>query len=520
VVVTQPRLAGRVPPGRYAVLALDPDSSALGDVARERLGPTATAGDLAYVMYTSGSTGRPKGVCVPHRAVVRLVKSVRYARLGPEEVFLQFAPISFDASTFEIWGALLNGARLVVAPPGTLSLAELGQTIRRHGITTLWLTAGLFHEMVDHELPALAGVRQLLAGGDVLSVLHVQRVLDTLSCTLINGYGPTEATTFAVTHAMTPGTRVDDRVPIGRPITNTEVYVLEANGQPAPVGVVGELHIGGPGLARGYLNQAALTAERFVSHPFDATPGARLYRTGDLAQYRADGCIEFVGRTDDQVKIRGHRVEVGEIETLLRGHPAVHDCVTTAFPDASGTRRLVAYVVPRPGPPPPVEELRRFLGRTLPAYMVPAAIVLLDALPLTANGKPDRHALSPPPAARPALGARYIAPRGETEDAIASVWREVLQVDRVGVHDSFFDLGGHSLALLRVHGRLSAALGRAVSLMDLFRYPTVSTLAGYLDGRDGDDEQAPGDRANERMAGADRLGQLRELRRRAMGAEG
>ena len=301
---------------------------------------------LAYVIYTSGSTGRPKGVGVPHRAVVRLVKETNYITVTGEDAFLQFAPVAFDASTLELWGSLLNGARLVVMPPGRPSLEELAAVVRGAGVTTLWLTAPLFHLLVEKEVEALRGVRQLLAGGDVLSVPHVRKALDALPDTVvINGYGPTENTTFTCCHRMTRMEQPTGPVPIGRPISNTRVYILDGECNPVPVGVPGELHIGGAGLARGYVNAAGLTAEKFIPDPFGVEPGGRLYRTGDLTRYLDDGSVEFLGRIDHQVKVRGFRIELGEVESTLVSHSAVREAVVLAREDTPGERRLVAYVV-------------------------------------------------------------------------------------------------------------------------------------------------------------------------------
>ncbi|HEY6119655.1 MAG TPA: amino acid adenylation domain-containing protein, partial [Pyrinomonadaceae bacterium] len=328
------------------LITLDNDGGALAEASGEDPANECTPANLAYVMYTSGSTGTPKGVSIPHRGVVRLVKETNYAHFGREQMFLQFAPLSFDASTFEIWGSLLNGARLALMPPGVASLADLGRAVERYGVTTLWLTAGLFHQMADGELEKFRGLKQLLAGGDVLSPVHVEHITRELSnCQLINGYGPTENTTFTCCYRVKVDENFDGSVPIGFPISNTEVFILDETMQPVVDGAQGELYIGGAGLARGYLNDVALTAERFVPHPFSADHGARLYRTGDSVRQLVDGRIEFLGRFDQQVKIRGYRIELGEVEASLTQHPSVREGAVIARDDMRGGKRLVAYVV-------------------------------------------------------------------------------------------------------------------------------------------------------------------------------
>ena len=342
LVLTQEHLKQKFTGEIVQVLTLDRDALMSGAV--EPLDIACSPANLAYVMYTSGSTGVPKGVSVTHRSVVRLVKEANYAQFGAGEVFLQAAPLSFDASTFEIWGSLLNGGRLVLMQGAKASLAHLAEAIRRYQITTLWLTAGLFHQMVESELESLRGLKQLLAGGDVLSVPHVEQVARELPCQLINGYGPTENTTFTCCYRVPAGETMAGNVPIGLPLANTFVHILDEQMQPVSFGEAGELYTGGDGLARGYLNDSALTAERFVPNPFSET-GERLYRTGDRARYRADGNIEFLGRIDHQVKVRGYRIEPVEIETALTQHPAVKQCAVLALPDQSGGKRLVAYLV-------------------------------------------------------------------------------------------------------------------------------------------------------------------------------
>ncbi|HKV36668.1 MAG TPA: amino acid adenylation domain-containing protein, partial [Pyrinomonadaceae bacterium] len=359
-----------------------------------------TPDNLAYLMYTSGSTGTPKAVGITHRNILRLVKGANYAELTSDEVFLQFAPVSFDASTFEIWGALLNGARLVVFPPHLPSLAELSDFVNRTQVTTLWLTGGLFHQFVDSDVAQMRTLKQLLAGGEALSPVHVNKALDQLNgCRLINGYGPTETTTFACCYRITPYFP-GPSVPIGRPISNTTAYVLNAL-QPAGVGERGELFIGGEGLGRGYHKRPDLTAERFMPDPYAAIPGRRFYRTGDAARYLDEGLIRFLGRVDNQIKLSGFRIEPGEIESVLTEHPAVSKALVMAKEAAAGDRRLVAYFVANGGPVATGEDLKRYLQDRLPGFMVPTVWVRLDELPLTPNGKVDRAALPEPDVARP-----------------------------------------------------------------------------------------------------------------------
>jgi amino acid adenylation domain-containing protein len=451
--------------------------------ARSASDPESGAGadHLAYIIYTSGSTGRPKGVAVPHRAVTRLVRGTRFAALTAGETWLCFAPIAFDASTLEIWGCLANGGRLVVFPSYTPSLQELGQAIEGEGVTSLWLTSGLFHQMVDGALDSLRGVRQLLAGGDVLSAPHVERVLARFpDLTLINGYGPTENTTFTCCHRLRGPQRLAGSVPIGRPVDGTRGLLLDPRLQPAPIGSAGELSAGGEGLARGYLNRPELTAERFVPDPASQEPGARLYRTGDLARHLPDGSIEFLGRIDHQVKIRGFRIEPGEVEAALCAHPRVQEAVVLAREDAPGEKRLVAYVVAEEGALPP--DLRSFLRERLPEPMLPAAFVWMEALPLDPNGKVDRKALPAPGVDGPERDPRVRrAPRNPVEELLAGIWAEVMRIEPPGVDENFFDLGGHSLLATWVVSRVREVCAVDLPLVALFEGPTVAELAGQVE---------------------------------------
>ncbi len=482
VLLTKQNLVKKIPSqnhgGQLQILCLDTDWPKIAATSAINPQNSARPDNLAYVMYTSGSTGLPKGVCVPHQGVVRLVKSAQYTDFDNKQVFLQLAPISFDAATFEIWGSLLNGARLVLFPSDKPSLAELGQIIRQQQITTLWLTAGLFHLMVDERLEDLQSIQNLIAGGDILSLPHVKKVLSTLNCRLVNGYGPTENTTFTCCHSISADS-LSTSVPIGRPIANTQVYILDSRLQPVPIGIPGELYIGGDGLARGYLKLPELTAEKFIPNPFTGSP--KLYKTGDLARYQPNGDIEFLGRIDNQVKIRGFRLELGEIEAALIQHPGLREVVVIDRQDRPGDKRLVAYQVTKQSAnSPTAQELRAFLRSKLPDYMIPSAFVTVDNLPLTLNGKVDRRALPIPEYQRQDTNNEPVAPRDDIEIKLTAIWQRLLGVQNISIQDNFFELGGHSLIAVRLFAEIEQIWGQNLPLATLFQQQTIEELAGVL----------------------------------------
>ncbi|MFJ4523403.1 non-ribosomal peptide synthase/polyketide synthase [Streptomyces sp. NPDC088810] len=455
------------------------------DVAAARTGtgegrtPAADPDRLAYVMFTSGSTGLPKAVAVRHRDVAALATDSRFADGVCARVLLH-SPVAFDAATFEVWAPLLTGGCVVVAPGESVDAALLRRLAADGGLTALWLTAGLFRLLAQDAPDCFRGLEQVWTGGDVVPAQAVRRVLAACpGLTVVDGYGPTETTTFATSCALTDPAAVPDTVPIGGPLDDIRVHVLDARLRPVPPGCAGELYVAGEGVARGYLGRPGDTAARFLADPY-GPPGARMYRTGDLARRRPDGTVEFLGRADDQVKIRGFRVEPGEVEAALAAHPDVVDVAVLAREDRPGAKRLVAYVVGPAGQDG--EDLRAFAARTLPDYLVPTAVVPLDALPLSRNGKVDRAAL-PAPEALP--GRTRVEPRTEAERRTAAVFGEVLGSEPPGVEDDFFQLGGDSILSIRLASRLAEAFDTDLTPRAVFTHPTPAGLARLLGARQG-----------------------------------
>lgn len=503
VLLTLSGLADTLPKHQAQVVLLD----ALGSPAPAKM-PKLTPEAPAYMMYTSGSTGLPKGVVVPHRGIVRLVREQNFLPFGPGLSFLQLSNISFDVCTLEIWGPLLNGGRLAIPVGQVLTPSEIIANIRKHRVNAVWFTSGLFNIMVDEELDGLRGLKHILAGGDVLSVTHVGKALKALGPNvLINGYGPTENTTFTSCYPINDSAAIGSGVPIGYAVHNTTLHVLDEKRNPVPVGHKGELYTGGDGVALGYWNRPELTAERFIDDPFSGKSGAKLYRTGDIVRWQADGSLAFVGRNDGQVKVRGFRVEVGEIENALNDLGAVKDKVVVARQDGPGEKQLACYLVPA-GPARKddavandalINLVRDHLRTRLPGYMVPATYTVMESIPLTANGKVDRRALPAPDLRSSVMKASHVAPRNANEQMLADIWKKALNVEVIGVHDNFFDLGGHSLIGLQVLAHLEQQTGIKLPLNTLFRSPTVALFAGEL-------EQMPGNAPTEFMAAIQRQG--------------
>jgi amino acid adenylation domain-containing protein len=464
--------------GAPEVLCLDaPDTDTSGGAGAGALEEWAFPESLAYIVYTSGSTGRPKGVMVAHRHVLQLVCDTDYVQLGPGDRVAQASHASFDALTFELWGALLTGATLVGIPADVvLDPPALAARLRTARITTLYQTTALLNLLAREQPGLFASLREVLFGGQASDAASVRRVLAAGGPQrLLHMYGPTETTAWCSWASVTTVAPDARTVSVGRPTGNARIYLLDAAGQPVPIGVPGEAYVGGAGIVRGYLARPGLTAARFVPDPFGPEPGARLYRTGDRLRWRADGTLEFLGRLDGQVKIRGFRIEPGEVEAALRTQPAVREARVIVREDTPGEPRLVAYVVADAAA---VEALDTQLRAELPAYLIPAAIVPLAALPLTRTGKLDVAALPAP--AYAASDERYVAPRTPIEELLAAIWSEVLGLVHVGVDDNFFALGGHSLLAMRATSSMSEILGASLSPRVVFDRPTIGELAAQL----------------------------------------
>lgn len=433
--------------------------------------PTVQPLQNLYIMFTSGSTGVPKGVAVPHTAVLRFAADLCFSSLhGDAQRMLVQALTAFDGSTFELWPPLISGGGLVLAPPGNLDAAGLRRLIAEHGVTHMGVTAGLFRVIAEEDPSALKGMVEVSSGGDVVSSNAVQRVLEVDPGIAVRiGYGPTETTVIS-TQTLVTDLDTARRTSIGRPMDETKVFVLDGSLQPVPVGVAGELYIEGAGLARGYVGRPGLTAERFVACPF-AEAGSRMYRTGDLVRWSESGELEFVGRADAQVKIRGFRIELTEVEAVLAEHPSVRQAFVMVREDRPGDKRLVCYVVAAEDEGGLAARLQEHAAQKLPSYMVPT-VVMLDALPLTNNGKVDRRALPAPDHAI----VESNAPRTEREELLCGIFAEILGIEQVGTDEDFFDLGGHSLLATRLVSRIRAALGVEISLRMVFDAPTVAQL--------------------------------------------
>jgi amino acid adenylation domain-containing protein len=484
ILLTQQRLLDVFPEHEAKVVCVDAEWEAIARAAPVGRLPELDPENLAYLIYTSGSTGHPKGVMVPHRAICNhmLWMHGRFP-LAESDRVLQKTPISFDASVWEFWAPLMAGSQLVMADPGAHQDPQsLIDSVIKQSVTTLQVVPTMLRALLDRkEFAQCTSLRRVFCGGEPLPAELCRRFYDQLDARLYNLYGPTEAA-IDVTYWECGEDEEGPTVPIGRPVDNTQVYILDERLEPTPIGVPGELHLGGRQLARGYWKRPELTDEKFVADPFRDAPGARLYRTGDLVRYRNDGRIEFLGRIDRQVKLRGFRIELGEIEAALSAHPDVRQGVAMVREDEPGQERLVAYVVPQDDQMPTPSQLREFLQRDLPPYMVPTTFVMLDALPLTPSGKVDHRSLPAPDGLRPEVEAEYVAPRNEVEQQLASIWEEVLNVRPIGIHDNFFHVGGHSLLAVQVISRLRDAFDVDVPLRDLFEHPTVARLATAIAG--------------------------------------
>ncbi len=481
IILTQSDLITSLPFNEAEIICLDRDwgKDLELDAALPSIELDSTS--LAYINYTSGSTGKPKGVTIPHRGVVRLVFGTDFTPLDGNQTLLQLAPISFDAATFEIWGALLHGGCCVLYPDNGLPDPQtLGRVIKDYNVTTIWLTAALFNTLITEAPESLKGVKEILTGGEALSVAHIKKAQQLLPNTqLINGYGPTENTTFTCCYRI-PNPLKDNltSIPIGKAIANTEIYILDRNLQPVSIGEAGELYIGGDGLAKGYLNRPDLTAAKFIPHPFEENSAAKLYKTGDEVRYLADGNLEFIGRLDNQVKLRGYRIELSEIEIALTQNNTIRDAVVICREDNPDNKYLAAYITSEDSQEINVKELKDYLHSKLPDYMVPTTITLIKKIPLTVNGKVDRQALPMP--IQQISSQNFTVTNTEIEKNLVQIWSEVLGLNQIGVEDNFFDLGGTSLLGLQLIARIQKSFNIKLRGVKLYHYPSICKLAQYI----------------------------------------
>ena len=484
LLLTQQRLLEILPEQRAEVLCLDTEPQQFTQESTHNPASETNSDNLAYIIYTSGSTGKPKGTLIPHRGLVNYLSWCTKAYAVEQgEGAIVHSSLAFDLTITGLFSPLLVGRRVELLPDN-FNIESFSAALRNSSNLSLVKITPAQLLLLSQQLSpseAAGRTRAFIIGGENLLAEHIafwqNHAPETV---LVNEYGPTETVVGCCIYQVPKGQLASGSIPIGRPIANTQLYVLNSHLQPVPIGVVGELYIGGAGLARGYLNRPELTAEKFVPHPFSKEPGARLYKTGDLARFCPDGNLEFLGRIDHQVKVRGFRIELGEIERLLGQHRGVREAAVMVREDIPGDQRLVAYVVPATEAALTASQLRNSLKAQLPEYMMPSAFVLMDALPLTTNGKVDRQSLPAPDSDRPELEVVYQAPQTELEQAIATIWQEVLHLDKVGIHDNFFDLGGYSLLMVQVHQRLLESSKRDISLVEMFEYPTISMLAKSL----------------------------------------
>ena len=498
LLLTQENLLRALPEHQVQTILLDTDWELIEKESVNNLEINVDSDSLAYVIYTSGSTGTPKGVLVSHQAVTRLVINTDYIQWESCDRIAQVSNTSFDAATFEIWGALLNGAQLIgISKETALSPKLLAEQLRTKKITVMFLTTALFNQIVSKVENAFQTLRYLLFGGESVDPQTVMKVVAKGAPQhLLHVYGPTENTTFSCWYLVQQVAENATTIPIGKPIANTQAYILDANLQPVPIGVAGELYVGGDGIAKGYLNRQELTDEKFILNPFRKERANKLYKTGDLVKYLPDGNIEFLGRIDFQVKIRGFRVELGEVEAILAQHPDVQECFVLAREDRPKFKSLVAYLTIATETLTN-RQLRSFLKERLPDYMIPSAFVILDSFPLTPNGKVDRRLLLAPSQELLGESESFIAPHTQTEKVISEIWSTLLGVEKVSIYDNFFDIGGHSLLLIQVHSKLQEAFTQPISIVDLFQYPTIHALAQYLN-QDQDEESRKIDKSCDR----------------------